>query len=59
MVYNIDTSCGVLLWKEFLHVLDEPGQVLTVFGYATYFFLVEVRLDLLAQKYLTNNVADV
>jgi len=47
------------LGKEFLHVLDELSQVLAIFGYATDFFLVEIRLDLLAQKYLANDVADV
>lgn len=53
----IRTSCSVLLGKKLLHVLDEFGQLLTVFGYTADLLLVEIRLDLFAQQYLADNIS--
>lgn len=49
----------LVLWKEFLDVGDYSGYFLRVLRDAAELFLVEVRRDLLAQQYLTDDIAEV
>lgn len=53
------TGLIFLLRHEFLHFLQDLADFFAVFGYAAYFFGVEIRRDGFAQKDLTDDVTKI